>query len=92
MRRWFLSYHTSDERLAQRLRVAIERRDASSRVFFAPTHLRAGRSWSSQLANEIEEANAFILLIGEHGVGDWQVYEYDEALDKRVNLPISPSS
>ena len=82
--RWFLSYHTPDELLAVRLKTAIEREDLSSRVFFAPTHLRAGRSWSAQLAGEIAELTAFVLLVGEHGLGDWQVYEYDEALDKRV--------
>ena len=90
MRRWFLSYHSPDQALAERLKAAIERKDTASRVFFAPTHLRAGGSWSAQLAEEIAEANAFILLVGERGVGDWQVYEYDEALDKRVKSPDFP--
>ena len=82
MQRWFLSYHSPDQALAERLKTAIERRDTSSRVFFAPTHLRVGRSWSKQLADEIAQADAFILLVGEKGVGDWQELEYDEALDK----------
>src|SRR5580700_9514990 len=85
MRRWFLSYHSPDQALAERLKAAIERKDAAARVFFAPTHLRAGGSWSAQLAQEIAEANAFILLIGAAGIGKWQVPEYDEALDKWVN-------
>jgi hypothetical protein len=85
MRRWFLSYHSADQALAKRLKAAIERKDDSaSRVFFAPTHLRAGGSWSAQLAQEIAEATGFILLIGEAGIGKWQVPEYDEALDKWV--------
>jgi len=85
MRRWFLSYHSPDQALAERLKVAIERNDESaSRVFFAPTHLRAGGSWSAQLAEEIADATAFILLVGEAGIGKWQVPEYDEALDKWV--------
>jgi len=72
MRRWFLSYHSPDQALAERLKAAIERKDDSaSRVFFAPTHLRAGGSWSAQLAQEIAEATAFILLIGEAGIGTW---------------------
>ena len=92
MQRWFLSYHSPDQALAERLKGAIERKDSASRVFFAPTHLRAGGSWSAQLAQEIAEATAFILLVGERGLGDWQVYEYDEALDKRVKSPtIFPS-
>jgi formylglycine-generating enzyme required for sulfatase activity len=87
MQRWFLSYHSPDQALAERLKAAIERKDSASRVFFAPTHLRAGRSWSAQLAQEIEEATAFILLVGEAGIGKWQVLEYDEALDKRTTSP-----
>ncbi len=87
MRRWFLSYHSPDHALAERLKTAIERKDSASRVFFAPTHLRAGGSWSAQLAQEIEEATAFILLVGEAGIGNWQVPEYDEALDKWVKSP-----
>ena len=85
MQRWFLSYHSPDQALAERLKAAIERKDSTSRVFFAPTHLRAGGSWSAQLAQEIAEATAFILLIGPAGIGKWQVPEYDEALDKWVN-------
>jgi hypothetical protein len=41
MRRWFLSYHSPDQALAERLKAAIERKDTASRVFFAPTHMRA---------------------------------------------------
>jgi formylglycine-generating enzyme required for sulfatase activity len=85
MRRWFLSYHSPDQALAERLKAAIERKDSASRVFFAPTHLRAGGSWSEQLAQEIAQATAFILLVGAAGIGKWQVPEYDEALDKWVS-------
>src|ERR1700691_5176966 len=87
MQRWFLSYHSPDQALAQRLKAAIERKDPSSRGFFAPTHLRAGGSWSAQLAQEIAEGTAFILLVGGKGLGDWQVLEYDEALDKWAKSP-----
>jgi hypothetical protein len=38
MPRWFLSYHSPDQVLAERLKTAIERKDTASRVFFAPTH------------------------------------------------------
>src|SRR6202011_5662736 len=82
MRHWFLSYHSPDQALAERLKAAIEQKDSTSAVFFAPTHMRAVRSWSRQLADEIAQADAFILLIGEKGIGDWQELEYDEGLDK----------
>ena len=78
MRRWFLSYHSPDQPLAERLKAALERRDSDARVFFAPSSLRAGGFWSKTLADEIAQADAFILLVGEKGVGDWQVLEYDE--------------
>ena len=84
MPRWFLSYHSPDQELAERLKAAIERKDPASSVFFAPSNLRAGGAWTAQLAEELAEADAFILLIGEDGVGKWQVPEYDEALDRWV--------
>ena len=90
MRRWFLSYHSPDQALAERLKAALERKDTDAHVFFAPSSLRAGGFWSRALAEEIAQADAFILLVGERGVGDWQVLEYDEALDKRVKFPDFP--
>jgi formylglycine-generating enzyme required for sulfatase activity len=89
-RRWFISYHSPDRALAERLKAAIERKDDTSYVFFAPINLRAGGFWSAQLAQEIADATAFVLLVGEQGVGPWQVLEYDEALDKRVKSPDFP--
>jgi hypothetical protein len=86
-RRWFLSYHSSDQALAEQLTAAIQAKDPVARVFFARTHLRAGGFWSRALADAIAEANAFILLVGETGIGDWQVMEYYEGLDKRVKDP-----
>jgi formylglycine-generating enzyme required for sulfatase activity len=90
MRRWFLSYHSPDQALAERLKAALERKDTGAHVFFAPSSLRAGGFWSKVLAEEIAQADAFILLVGEKGAGDWQVLEYDEALDKRAKLPDFP--
>jgi formylglycine-generating enzyme required for sulfatase activity len=87
MRRWFLSYHSADEALAERLKAALERKDEDSRVFFAPSRLRVGGFWSRALAEEIAQADAFILLVGDKGIGDWQVLEYDEALDRQVKSP-----
>src|SRR6202167_3139226 len=56
MPRWFLSYNSADHALAERLKAGIERKDSASRVFFASTNLRAGGSWSAQLAQENDEA------------------------------------
>jgi formylglycine-generating enzyme required for sulfatase activity len=90
MRRWFLSYHTPDEALAERLKAAIERRDDGAIVFFAPANLRAGVRWAPALAEAIAEATAFVLLVTERGIGRWQEIEYEAAFDKHVNSPDFP--
>ena len=69
MQRWFLSYHSPDHAMAERLKAAIERKDADSHVFFAPIGMRAGGSWTIQLAQEIAQANAFILVTAQVALG-----------------------
>jgi hypothetical protein len=84
MRRWFLSYNSQDLGLMQGLEAALRNKDPEAEIFFAPKSLRAGGLWLPELARAIAEATAFILLIGEKGIGSWQVIEYYEALDRRV--------
>ena len=91
MRRWFLSYNSQDLTLIQAFEAALRRKDNEARIFFASRSLRAGGYWLPELAKEIAEATAFVLLVGEKGLGPWQVTEYYEALDRRVkeaNFPI----
>ena len=87
MRRWFLSFNSSDRALAEGLKASIERKDAGSRIFFDATSLRAGGYWQPALAKGIDEADAFVLLVGEKGLGPWQTLEYYEAHDKHVKSP-----
>jgi formylglycine-generating enzyme required for sulfatase activity len=82
MRRWFLSYNSQDVDLAERLVAAISRKDAEAKVFFAPRSLRPGAYWMPELAEEIAEATAFVLLVGKNGLGPWQTLEYQEAVDR----------
>src|SRR5262249_61762171 len=82
MQRLFLSYHSNDEEVAVRLKAAIKRKDPSSRIFSAPTNMLTRGSWSAQLAQEIAESTAFIILLIGKQLGPWQQLEYDEALDK----------
>jgi formylglycine-generating enzyme required for sulfatase activity len=84
MRRWFLSYNSQDSALMQGLEATLKRSDIEAKVFVAPTGLRAGGFWLPELSKEIAEATAFVLLVGERGLGPWQVIEYYEALDRRV--------
>ena len=74
----------------QTLKAALQRRDADAHIFFAPESMRAGGFWQQQLADEIAQSTAFVLLVGETGVGPWQVMEYHEALDRRAKEPDYP--
>jgi hypothetical protein len=90
MRRWFLSYNSLDSTLAERLEAGLRQKDPGAELFIASKKLRAGQSWSPALADAIAEATAFILLIGEKGIGPWQVTEYLEAHIKHVSSPDFP--
>ena len=74
----------------QGLEAALRREDPEAHVYFAPKSERAGGFWLPSLANEIGEATVFVLLVGEKGVGPWQVLEYNEALARRVKEPAFP--
>jgi hypothetical protein len=54
--------------------------DASTLLPPSGPAIRVGETCSGDFA----EANAFILPLGERRAGDWQVLEYDEALDMRI--------
>src|SRR4051812_41429943 len=84
MRRWFLSYNSQDLALMQAFEAALRRKDSEARTFFAARSLRAGGYWLPELAKEIAEATAFVLLVGEKGLGPWQIAEYYEAIDRHV--------
>jgi formylglycine-generating enzyme required for sulfatase activity len=84
MRHWFLSYNSQDLALMQGFEAALKRNDPAGRIFFAPKSLRVGGFWLPELAKQITEASAFVLLVGEKGLGPWQLIEYYEALDRHV--------
>jgi formylglycine-generating enzyme required for sulfatase activity len=84
MPRWFLSYNSQDLGLMRSLEANLRRKDSEAKIFFAPKSLRAGGLWLAELAREIAEATAFVLLVGEKGISPWQAMEYYEALDRRV--------
>jgi formylglycine-generating enzyme required for sulfatase activity len=90
MQRWFLSYNTQDMALMQALEQALRQRDPDAHIFFAPKSLRAGGYWLPELAKEIAASTAFVLLVGENGIGQWQVIEYYDAFDRRVKDPGYP--
>ena len=90
MRRWFLSYNSIDLAVVEQLDGLLRSQIPDTEIFFAPKTLRAGGYWLPKLAEAIADAGAFILYVGENGLGPWQVIEYYEALDKRVKQPDFP--
>jgi len=84
----FLSYHGPDRPLAERLARALESRGFE--VFLAPWTLRPGAFWIPALAEAIEEADAFLLLLSSRDPGPWQLPEYYEALNRKVKQPNFP--
>ena len=63
MRPWFLSYNSQDL-----VEAALTRKDPEAKIFLAP---RSWGFWLPELAREIAEATAFVLLVGEKGLGPW---------------------
>src|SRR5690349_17084689 len=90
MRRWFLSYNSQDFELAQALEAELARKDPGASICFAPKSMRPGTYWLPALAADINGATAFVLLIGEKGLGPWQATEYYEAYGRRVKEPGFP--
>jgi hypothetical protein len=81
--RVFLSYHSPDRAIALSLKRAIEDSLPGADVFVDPTHLRHGHLWQPRLFDVIGQAQAFLILVS-HRAGDWQKFEYYEALDRKV--------
>ena len=90
MQRWFLSYNSRDYALVDSLQNTLKRKAPDAQIFFAAKSLRAGSYWLPTLAERIADATAFALIVGENGLGPWQVMEYYEALDRRVKAPDFP--
>jgi hypothetical protein len=70
--------------LAESIRAGLSALEQNAQIFFSPVSLGAG-FWMPRLAEEIAQADAFLLLIGPKGVGPWQEVEYFTAFDRHVN-------
>ena len=77
--RIFLSYSTQDQLGADALRRALLERRPDLNIYFAPHRNDVGAYWISRLEQELEAADAVLLLLGER-VGPWQELEYYDAL------------
>ena len=71
---WFLSYNSRDRELASLLRAALVG-DGEHTCFFDQESLFPGHYWLPRLAEEIDAADAFVLVLGPAGIGGWQELE-----------------
>jgi len=55
-------------------------------VFIDQTHLRQGHLWQPNLFDAIAKCHPFLMLVS-HRLGEWQKFEYYEALDRKVKNP-----
>jgi hypothetical protein len=79
--RIFLSFNSRDADFAEAVRAGLLRIEPGAEIFFSPISLGAG-FWLPRLAEEIAQADAFLLLLGPKGVGPWQEVEYFTAFDR----------
>ncbi len=79
--RVFLSYNNRDQADAERLRTALLRERPNLDIYFAPRKNQIGAYWIHKLGEELDSADAMLLLLRE-GVGPWQELEYYEALKR----------
>jgi WD40 repeat protein len=81
--RIFLSFNSKDTALAEAIRFGLCKLEPGADIFFSPASLGSG-FWQSKLAAGIDEADAFLLLVGPKGIGPWQEPEYFAAFDRHV--------
>ncbi|WP_170064046.1 nSTAND1 domain-containing NTPase [Halomonas heilongjiangensis] len=77
--RVFISYHSPDQPEAERLIAALGSALPQLDPYFAPRSNVGGAYWLPRLGDELERADAVLLLIGKR-IGTWQELEYYEAL------------
>ena len=90
--RIFLSFNSKDIALAEVIRAGLARLEPNATIFFSPVSLGSG-VWLPKLEQEIAQADAFLLLIGPKGIGNWQQVEYSAAFDRHVedkDFPVVP--
>ena len=79
----FLSFSSKNRDEARALKQAIEKARPDLDVFLDETHLKHGYFWQPTLFKEIDQRDAFILLVGHH-IGPWQRQEYYHAFNRKA--------
>jgi hypothetical protein len=78
----FLCYNNREKESALRLETTFEKEGL--RVFLDDRALRLGSSLPSEISTAIGESSSFIVLIGPSGIGNWQSFEVDVAVQRKI--------
>jgi hypothetical protein len=80
---YFLSYHSSDARVARAMQTAMTRRGIA---VFDPQDIAPGENFVNSIKRQVNEAAAIIVLMPPSALSPWQLYEVGmaDALDKPV--------
>jgi TPR repeat protein len=84
--RIFLSFNGRDRALAESVRKELGKLRPDADIFFSPESLGHGL-WIPKLADGVQAADGFLLVLGPNGAGPWQTIEYYEAFDRHVREP-----
>src|SRR3954452_5418457 len=78
----FLSYSRADQALVERVAQGLHARGL--RVFLDRWYLAPGRSWPEAREKVLARCRAVAVLLGHHGLGEWQKLEQYKALDPQA--------
>jgi hypothetical protein len=86
----FLSHHGAEKAAAQRLATQLQARGIS--VWFSESQITLGDRWLPQLEKGLESTRAGLLLVGNSGVGPWQMMEWEILLKRSFtgDYPLIP--
>lgn len=88
----FVSYHWRDRAAAEGLAQALN--EHGLKVFLDRWYLVPGQRWQSALEKVLLSCRAVTVLLGPHGLGNWQQREKELALDRQAreaDFPVIPA-
>jgi hypothetical protein len=84
--RIFLSFNERDRALAASVRTELLKLQPDADIFFSPESMGHGL-WMPKLADGVQAADGFLLVLGPHGAGRWQTIEFYEAFERHAREP-----
>lgn len=78
----FIAHNAKD--LTEIEEIALRLRQSGLKPWLAPWEQIAGRRFQHALARGIANSRCVAVLVGRHGMGDWQLEEVDKAVERAV--------